>query len=109
MSDFASYFLPYVVTPIVAALISSGGLWGYLQKKDQKRTATDRLLTGLAYGNISGLAEKYMSRGWITKDEYEDLHKYLYNPYRELGGNGTAERYMKEIEKLPLSNDQPEP
>lgn len=109
MSEFASYFLPYVVTPIVAALISSGGLWGYLQKKDQKRTATDRLLTGLAYGNISGLAEKYMSRGWITKDEYEDLHKYLYNPYRELGGNGTAERYMKEIEKLPLSNDQPEP
>ena len=44
----------------------------------------------------------YIERGWITQDEYEDLNKYLYNPYREMGGNGTAERLMTEIKKLPI-------
>ena len=40
--------------------------------------------------------------GSITKDEYENLHDYLYLPYQELGGNGTAEKIMKEVSNLPI-------
>lgn len=45
---------------------------------------------------------EYIKRGWITKDEYEDLRDYLYKPYKELGGNGSAERIMLEVDKLEI-------
>ena len=46
--------------------------------------------------------ELTIQRGWITKDEFENLNDYLYRPYEELGGNGTAEKIMQEVRKLPL-------
>ena len=57
----------------------------------------------------SSAAEKLQSdmlmRGYITQDEYENLHEYLYKPYAALGGNGTAKRIMAEVEKLPLHKE----
>jgi hypothetical protein len=57
---------------------------------------------GLASDKISYLGMTYILNGSITRDEFEDLRKYLYEPYVELGGNGTAERVMIEVSKLPL-------
>ena len=44
----------------------------------------------------------YIERGWITHDELENLYEYLYKPYENLGGNGSAQRVMREVEKLPI-------
>ena len=60
------------------------------------------MLMGLAHDRILFLGRSYVSRGYVTQAEYENLDKYLYQPYRRLGGNGTAERIMKEVERLPL-------
>lgn len=60
------------------------------------------MLRGLAHDRICEKGELYMQRGYITKEEYEDLHDYLYVPYTRLEGNGTASKIMKEVEKLPL-------
>ena len=60
------------------------------------------MLIGLGHDRIVSLGTAYIERGWITSDEYENLHDYLYDPYRSLGGNGTAERIMKEVGKLEL-------
>lgn len=49
----------------------------------------------------------YVDRGWITKDEYEDFFKYLYEPYAKFGGNGLAERVMLEVAKLPIVGKTP--
>jgi hypothetical protein len=46
--------------------------------------------------------QRYIERGWITQDEYENLHDYLYKPYEEMGGNGSAKKVMQEINKLPI-------
>ena len=35
-------------------------------------------------------------------DEYKDLDDYLFKPYIALGGNGSAEKMMKEVSKLPI-------
>lgn len=43
-----------------------------------------------------------MQQGYVTKDDYENLHDYLFVPYKKLGGNGIAEKIMKEVDKLPL-------
>jgi hypothetical protein len=37
-------------------------------------------------------------------DEYEELLKYYYEPYKELGGNGTAEQIMNRVRQLPISH-----
>ena len=57
---------------------------------------------GLAYDRLMYLGMKYIERGYITSDEYDDFQKYLYLPYKELGGNGTAERIMSELTNLPI-------
>lgn len=45
-----------------------------------------------------------MERGYITQDEYENLHDFLYVPYDKMGGNGSVKRIMVEVEKLPIKN-----
>lgn len=70
--------------------------------KTKKRTAESDMLMGLGHDRIVFLGGQYLKRGWISKDEYENLHDYLFKPYAELGGNGTAQKVMKEVDKLPL-------
>ena len=86
----------------VTTVLASGGFWAYMQRRDSTRTQTDRLLRGLAYDKIVSLGMVYIQRGWITSDEYEEYRKYLYDPYRALGGNGVTERIMAEVSNLPL-------
>ena len=103
-----SNFLQTLVT-ILLALIGSAGFWGYLdarrarrEKKDDKKNANTRLLVGMAHDRIIFLGMKYVERGFITRDEYENLNDYLYEPYAAAGGNGSAKRVMEEVRKLPL-------
>lgn len=86
----------------LAAVAASSGFWAYVQRKSAKQTQNDRLLLGLAYDKIISMGLSYIERGWITKDEYEDYRKYLYEPYKALGGNGVTERVVAEVSSLPL-------
>lgn len=100
----------FIVTIVVATLASSG-LWSFVlyvvQKRDEKKDSLTRLILGLAYREITELCLKYIQRGYITKDEYEDLIKYLFAPYKELGGDGTAEKLIDEVKKLPIKEGEP--
>lgn len=90
------------VISIAAGIGASSGFWAFLQRRDTRKDATTRLLLGLAHDRIVFLGMSYVDRGWLTKDEYEDFVKYLYQPYSEFGGNGLAEKVMTEVAKLPL-------
>lgn len=87
-----------------AAVLASSGFWAYIQRKDTSKHANTRLLMGLAYDKITNLGLNYIERGWISKDEYEDFRRYLYEPYKDFGGNGVAERIMQEVSNLPLKS-----
>ena len=63
------------------------------------------MLLGLGHVKIIETCEKYIVRGYIRQDEYDSLYNYLYLPYKELGGNGTAERMVNEIKKLPIRKE----
>ena len=99
-----------LVVGIVGAVFASTGFWAFLtylmQRKDTKVSLEAQMLKGLGHDRICYLGECYVTRGYITKDEYENLHDYLYLPYKKLGGNGTAEKIMKEVEKLPLEKEE---
>lgn len=97
-----------IKTIVITVLTSSGftsALFAFLQKQADKKDIKTKMLIGLGHDRIVYLGMKYIERGWITKDEYENLHDYLYSPYKTMGGNGSAERIMKEVEKLPIKSD----
>ena len=95
-----------IILSVVSSVLASTGLWGMIARMVEKRTCRDdvhaKMLIGLAHDRICYLGEKYLERGWVTKDEFENLHDYLYKPYEALGGNGTAEKIMREVGVLPL-------
>ena len=89
-------------TAVVSAVLASSGLWAWLIKRGEKNGAERRLLVGLAHDRIVHLGMVYIERGYITQDEYENLRVYLYEPYEKMGGNGSAKRVMREVDKLPV-------
>ncbi len=95
---------PWLVAILTSVLSvgASSGFWAWITKRDSTKSATARLMMGLAYDKITHMGMKYIDRGWISKDEYEDFRNYLYDPYIELGGNGVAKKLMEEISKLPM-------
>ena len=94
-------FAQMIIT-IVGSVLASSGLWTLINKKLDKKDAKTELLIGIAHDRIVFLGMSYIQRGYITQDEYENLYTYLYNPYLKNGGNGSATRVMKEVDKLPI-------
>lgn len=91
---------------IIGAIFASGGFWAFItawyNNRSKRQSALVKLMLGIGHREIVECGMEYIKRGYITKDEYEDLVHYLYDPYVELGGNGTAERVMQEVKKLPI-------
>lgn len=87
---------------VTCAVLASSGFWSLLQKRQNGKSAESKMLIGLGHDRIITLGLEYLERGSITEDEYDNLYNYLYVPYREMGGNGSAERIMNEVAKLPI-------
>ena len=95
------HFFELAVTIFVSVMASSG-FWAFLQARRERKDAKTKMILGLGYDRIVTLCAKYIDKGEITQSEYEDLYHYLYKPYKEMGGNGSAERAFEEVKKLPI-------
>lgn len=95
-----------VLIAVLCTLIASSGFWALIMKFLDKKSAKTKMLLGLGHDRIMYLGMKYVEKGQITQSEYENLNKYLYEPYKKMGGNGTAERLMREVDKLPIVTDK---
>lgn len=93
-----------MLVTVFCSIFASSGLWAFLQKRRDRSDGKTKLLIGLAHDRIMQSAVYYIERGSITADEYENLYEYLYSPYKALGGNGSAERLMKEVGKLHIAS-----
>lgn len=91
-----------IAEPLVAAVLTSSGLWAVVARRADKGDAQRKMLVGLAHDRIVHLGMVYVDRGYITQDEYENLNDYLYAPYEKMGGNGSAKRVMEEVRRLPM-------
>ncbi len=96
-----------LVITIVSSVLASSGFWSILQKRAEKKDVRTQVLVGLGHDRIIRLGKQYIERGWITVDEYENLHDYLYLPYKAMGGNGSAERIMTEVNRLRIVDKPP--
>ena len=91
-----------IAVPLVAAVLTSSGLWAVVARRADKGDAQRKMLVGLAHDRIVHLGMVYVDRGYISQDEYENLNDYLYAPYEKMGGNGSAKRVMEEVRRLPM-------
>ncbi len=100
-----------LITSIVSFLASSG-VWSYKTKKlelayqekigqARANSAVQNMLLGLGHDKILYLTDKYIKRGGLTTRELTNL-RYLYKPYKELGGNGDCETGMNTCEKMEI-------
>lgn len=88
---------------ILGSVLASTGFWTFIQSVRDRKSARTRMLRGLAHDRIMFLSGYYIKRGYITKEEYEDLYEYLYTPYVDLGGNGSAKHIIEtQVNKLPI-------
>lgn len=94
--------LTQIIITIVSSVLASSAFWAFVTKRLDKKDVRNKMLVGLAHDRIMYLGMIYIERGWITQDEYENLHDYLYVPYEKMGGNGSAKRVMEEVDKLPI-------
>lgn len=102
-----------IVLAIIVSVFGSTGFWALItavwQSKTKKKSAESRMLRGLAHDRICELGSRYLKQGYVSKDQYENLHDYLFIPYRDLGGNGTAEKIIGDVQRLPIkevNNDE---
>ena len=91
-----------LIVSIVCSVLASSGFWAFLQARNNRDNAERQMLKGLAHDRIMELGLEYIDRGYLSKDEYENLHDYLYIPYKKLDGNGSAEHIMDIVKKLPV-------
>ena len=94
--------LTSVIIAIIASLGASTGFWAFIGRRREITNATAQLVMGLAHDRIVHLGLVYIDRGWVGRDEYDDLVHYLWKPYSKFGGNGLAEKIIADVGKLPI-------
>ena len=67
-----------ILISVFGSVMASSGLWALITKRQEKKDIKSRMLLGLAHDRIMDLGQKYIEKGKITYDEYENLEKYLY-------------------------------
>ena len=91
-----------IAATIICSCLASSGLWALIMKLLERKDAKTKMIVGLGHDRIIYLGMKYIERGWIYHTEFENLQKWLYEPYLAIGGNGSAKRVMEEVRKLPI-------
>lgn len=93
-----------VLITAAASILSSTGVWTYLQSRNNRNGAEIRLLKGVSHTLLIRQCMVYVRRGAISNAEFIELSRMLYEPYKDVGGNGSAERAFDMIRNLPISN-----
>lgn len=94
-----------IIVTLAVAVFGSTGFWSWLMSRNRKKSAESRLLLGIAYGKIIQTSERYIEQGYIPIEEYNELDRYLYQPYKDMDGNGTAKKLMEEVKSLPTRKE----
>lgn len=91
---------------VLITVFASTGFWTLIQtiynNRQKAKSAEIEMLLGLAHDRIFELCKDILKRGEMTDQEYDNL-KHLYKPYIALGGNGTAQKLMEQVEDLKVS------
>ena len=83
----------------LASLIS--GVISLIANRKKQETGVEAGVRILLYDRIKHLGIKYIERGYITHDEYEDLGRMHDVYHNDLNGNGFLDNIMEQVNELP--------
>ena len=83
-----------------AALVA--GAFSLFQHRRDKKDATKEALRMIYYKSIKRSAKDFITRGYITTEELEDLTEEHRIYHYTLGGNGFLDHLMLQVHQLPV-------
>lgn len=89
---------------ITVSVFASSGLWTLILYKERQKDTGLIMTRGMAHYRIIEEGQKFIDRGWITHEEYDDFMKYLGDPYLESGSNGLAKKMIDDVSDLPFKS-----
>ena len=102
-----------VITALVA-ILGSSGMWAYLDARKREKVADKglenaerALIIAIARNQLVSLSLEYIKEGKISLEQADALTA-LYEPYKNLKGNGNAERLYKQAINLPVRHSRSE-
>ena len=88
---------------IIATVLAGGGFWTLIQSLINYKVAKDstekQALKSLLRDAIYKRCEVALRNGSISVKELENIEG-LYDPYKKLGGNGTAKKLVDEVKEM---------
>lgn len=90
-----------LANPLVTTVLSCPGIWAWAKTRTTRNKSEDKLLLQVAKNQLVAQGHKYLARGYITMDEYEE-YDAAYQIYSDLGGNGLARRVFAQVDNLPM-------
>ena len=94
-----------LIITVIVTIFASSGFWafalGIYEHRRKWESAEDRAIRALLHDRVFEISKMLIQRGSVTTEEYDNL-KYLFEPYQEMGGNGTCQRLKAEVDKLPI-------
>lgn len=96
----ANYWITGIIT-ILAGILGSTGFWMLVQNQREKKSKERMAIMAMLYMAVKMSCKSCLRRGWASTEEIEDIEKYMFEPYKSMGGNGTAELLMNKIQSLP--------
>lgn len=97
------------VLTIITVVFASTGFWQYMsmrwERTHSKKDVQTKAILALLHDKLYYLCAKHISVGYITVDELDNL-TYLFEPYKDMGGNGTCEHLYGECVKLPKKKER---
>ena len=94
---------------LIIGIFASTGFWSlintiYINRRKSK-SVEDKAIMALLHDRLYELCNTHIKNGYVTQDEYENLI-YLYEPYKDLGGNGTCKKLMETVDKLEFKKNE---
>lgn len=97
-----------LIVAVIIAVFASTGFWTLIntiyQNNAKSKTAERAALVALLHDRIYDLSQRYIERGYVTIEEYDNLN-YLWEPYSALGGNGTGKKLVDQVNKLDMKGE----
>lgn len=91
---------------VLVTVFASTGFWSLVtaiyNAKSKAKSAEIEMILGLGHDRIYELCKEILKTGDMTEQEYDNL-RHLYDPYVKLGGDGTAEKLMEQVEDMKIS------
>ena len=98
MEFIVKYWVEWLFGLIIAGM---GVVYKQLKSNINQNKAVKDGIKGILHNEIIYRCKKILIIGYVTPDDLEEL-EYLFKPYKELQGNGTAEKLINRVYQLPM-------